>query len=79
VRLVGGEKTNSEVIYNIITENQTKCYVCGHNDFTISVKSNFIPLILEKAVQQNHGIEVILMICKKCGHVIMFSDQKSKD
>jgi len=76
---LGGDKTNAQDVYNILTENRTKCDVCGYNDFVVDVNKNFIPMMLGKIVQKDQGITVIVAICKKCKALRMFNSEKSED
>ena len=79
MRQFGGDITNAQNVYDILTENRTKCSVCGHDEYTVDVDRNFIPKILGKIVQKDQGITVIVAICKKCGVLTMFDSERLED
>lgn len=73
---MGGEnEIEAQDIIDTIRQNNTKCTVCGSQDWTVEVLvKNLLPKVIDLKVYRTEGMRVISAVCQNCKYVMLFND-----
>lgn len=69
----------SQDIIDILTENNTKCSVCGSQDFKVEILVKHLLITLMKFKERPQGIHLIVAECKNCKNILIFNSRDPLD
>lgn len=73
-------KIDGKDVIEILQNNNTKCSVCGNQDFNVEILVKNVLITLVKSDDgRPQGIHVIVAECKNCKNVLLFNSRDQID